>query len=522
MAEPDQAQSAADAASPGRPLAAWLAVATAAFLLYAITAARTIQWQDFGQFTLRIVEGELFNELGLALAHPLHFWLGQLALSALPLQPPHAIAMLSALAGAVTLANVFGCVRSLTRRADAALLAALGLAFANTFWRMSTFPECYTVTTALLSAELWCLALFLRSDNEPGSTANPRWLVAACFFNGLGLANHNLALLTIPVLGIVALRALLRKQIHFDTFAFACLAWFLGASPYIALIGIETRQAGSFVTALKSALFGKHYADEVMSASFSVKLAGISAAFTVLSFFNLTLPLAAAGLWRVAADRARRPLWLAWSAALVIHVLFVLRYNVVDQHTFLLPTYTLVALFAGVGFAALAKRWGERTAGRVFVAGLVLALAAPGVYLAAASLARSQDVLGDMARSKPYRDDYRYLFVPWGAGDTSALRLADHALELAGDDGVVLIGGRMTRFILGYETRQRGLDGVTLFEATPDKPIPWRDWRGRPIVWIPASTQSPKPPPFPTELFTFHDDPPIYILRPAADDASDE
>ena len=60
-----------------------------------------------------------------------------------------------------------------------------------------------------------------------------------------------------------------------------------------------------------------------MNARPSLKLAGISTAFTALSFFNLTLPLAAFGLWYVLRDHGQRALGLAWAGALFIHLLFV-------------------------------------------------------------------------------------------------------------------------------------------------------------------------------------------------------
>lgn len=501
-------------AEPRRSLASlsarWLGVFAAALALFALTAARTIQWQDYGQYTLRILEGELFNELGLALAHPAHFWLGQLFMNTLPIEPAFAVALVSALAGAVTIANVFGCVVSVTRRLDAALVAALGLALANTFWRMSTMPECYTVTTAMLSAELWCLALFFRSAHA--GRANPRWLIAAFFFNGLGLANHNLALLTGPILGVVLLHALFSKRICIGRSLLAGLAWFVGAAPYLALVVIVAQETGDVGGAIKSALFGTHYADKVMNASPSVRLAGISAAFTVLSFFNLTLLFAAVGLWRLLADKARRGLWVAWGCALLIHLLFVLRYNVIDQHTFLLPAYTLIALFAGVGFGVLAQRWGQRGARRLFAIALITTLAAPGIYLGAAALARSTDALGDYARNKPYRDDYRYLFVPWGVGETSAKQMAEHATRLAGDGGVVLVGDGMARFAVSYTAQRAGKAGVDVIRLGRDVVVDWPALVGRRVVLVPASVgDGPIDPP---AGMRWRADEPMFVLEP--------
>ncbi|MFI4861174.1 MAG: protein O-mannosyl-transferase family [Phycisphaerales bacterium JB063] len=481
----------------GRSVLGWWAVAVAAFLLYALTASRTIQWQDYGQFVLRIVTGELFNELGLALAHPIHFWLGQAAAAVLPAQPPLAVSLVSALAGAITIANVFGITRRVTGRCAPALAAAGSLLVANTFWRMSTMPECYTVTTALLSAELWCMtAYFTRRATLPrdagsnGSGVLPA-LAGMMLFNGLGLANHNMALLTLPVSGIVLLLAWKRSEIKLRGFAMAMSAWFVGASPYLALVVIEATRSGDLGAAVTSALFGIRYADEVLNARPGIKQAGISVAFTLLSFPGITLPLAAAGLFAGRAYLGQHlrsaGLWWAWGAALAIHLLFVLRYNVVDQHTFLLPAYTIISLFVGVGFGWLSLRLKSR--GRVLLsAAVALSLvAAPGVYVLTAKVARDRNALGAMARNKPYRDDYRYLFVPWGMGETSAARMSQEAVSLAGDRGVIVIEDPMAGFAVAYRLREGSLAGVLMHEVVPDGEPAWDAWGGRAVVLVPAS-----------------------------------
>ncbi|XAM01269.1 DUF2723 domain-containing protein [Phycisphaeraceae bacterium D3-23] len=476
----------------------WWAVAVAAFLLYALTAARTIQWQDYGQFVLRIVTGELFNELGLALAHPVHFWLGQAAAAVLPADPPYTVALVSALAGAVTVANVFGVTRMVTGKTAPALAAAGSLLVANTFWRMSTMPECYTVTTALLSAELWCMAAyFKRAATEPGEDASTpagvfAVLAGMMFFNGFGLANHNMALLTLPVSGIVLIVSWKRGEIKLRGFALAMGAWFVGASPYLALVVIEAVRGGDAGAAVISALFGSHYADDVLNARPGVKQAGISVAFTLLSFPGIALPLAAVGLFAGRAYLAKHMrsagLWWAWCAALAIHLLFVLRYNVVDQHTFLLPAYTLVALLVGVGFGGLALRLKSQGRGVLVVLVALSVVAAPGVYVLTAKVTRDRNALGSMARNKPYRDDYRYLFVPWGVGETSADRMSREAAALAGGYGVVVVEDRMAGFAVAYRLREDVKADVLMHDMGPDGEPDWSAWRGRSVVLVPASS----------------------------------
>lgn len=493
-------------------LGAYVALLLGAFAFYGLTAARTIQWMDYGQFVVRALEGEVFNEYGLALIHPLYLWASQFAIATLPLSPAHAVALVSAFFGAVTVANVFGCVRSISRNPAAGLVAALGLAVANTFWRMSTMPECYTVTTALLSAELWLLALYLRDACQGRARAS--LLIAALFFNGLGLANHNLALLTVPVLGVVLIRAAMRKECLPRQVAMACLGWLIGASPYLALIAIEMFQSGDPAGAIHSALFGKQYADNVLNVEPSFQNLAINLAFTVLSFFNLTLPLAVIGAWRAMRSRSGRALFFTWGASLAIHLLFVLRYDVVDQHTFLLPSYTVMVLFAGIGFASLASRWPAARSRYLFVGSLLAVLAAPGVYGVAASVARSQDVLGGFTRNKPYRDDYRYLFVPWGVGETSAEQMADHAVTLAGDDGLIILVDSMARFAVYYALYESGRDEVDVLRVSDNRKVDWPAYTGRPIVFVPAS-EGDEPSDAPAGMTWVKDDP-LFVLRPAA------
>lgn len=478
----------------------WGLVVCAALVLYAATASRTIQWQDYGQFVLRIIDGELFNELGLALAHPLHFWLGRAAAGLLPVEPAWAVAWVSALAGAVTVANVFGAARALVGSAGPALAAAGLLMVANTFWRMSSMPECYTVTTALLSAELWCMVLYFRDRHAgPGASsgpasAAPRWLIGMMLFNGLGLANHNMAMLTLPVSGLVLLGAWRRGDVGWRGFAVAMSAWFIGALPYLALTAIEAGRTGDPAGAVRSALFGHAYSDNVLNARPGIRQVAISAAFTLLSFPGVALPLAAAGLVVARRWLAKRAMGgLAWAlyGALALHALFVLRYNVVDQHTFLLPTYTVLMLFVGLGCAWAVQVLG-RHGRRLLVAGVALSiLAAPGVYVLAAKVARDRDALGSMARHKPYRDDYRYLFVPWGLGETSAKTMSELAVGLAGANGVVIVEDPMARFAVGYQLRTRGLSEVTVQVLRRDDTADWPAYRGRTVVLVPASTDAP-------------------------------
>lgn len=478
--QPDENVTAPTSSRPGAGTSrAWVGVFVAAMVLYGLTASRSIGWQDSGQFVLRVVRGEVTDPFGLACAHPLHFWLCTAAAKLLPVEPPAALALVSALFGALAVANAFGIVRRLTGRAGAALMAAGGLAVAHTFWRFSTFVEVYSITAALLTFEMWALVCW-------DQTRRPRWLVLMFLANGLGLANHDLALLTLPVIGVVLLLAWHKRQATWITLAASAVAWAEGAGIYLAMIAHEARATGDLGAAMRSALFGTFH-DQVLSHGPLLTYTATSVAFTLLSFPNLMLP---AALWGVA--RGRRlgigPVSF-WSliSAVAIHLAFVLRYAVIDQYTFLMPVYGLLAVFAGVGFADVLARWPGAWRRRVTAVAVASIALTPAVYPVAAAVARRGQVLGAYARNKPYRDDYRYLFIPWGRGEDSAGRMSAGAFDLAGANGLVVYEDDMARWALLYQSwrRESGTRVVRAGEGADAV----REYarRGRPVVLVPST-----------------------------------
>lgn len=464
---------------------AWFVVFFCAAALYLPTCARVIQWQDPGHFVMRIVSDDLRGELGLALSHPLHHWLGKAAVTILPIEPAWAVALVSALCGAIGVANVFGCARAITGRMMGAALAAASLAVAHTYWRLAAIPEVYTLTIALFSAELWCLALFWQRRRA-------RWLVAACFFNGLGLANHNLALLSGPLLIASLVFGWRYCRPVVGVFVLGCVAWAVGSLPYTALVGYDMAQSGEYGATLNSALFGDHYADEVIGVPRDLQPLVTSAAFTALSFPNLTLIMTLVGLIVAKKAGVSKGLRRTLVAALTIHLLFVIRYDVVDVHTFFLPTYLVAALFAGVGFDFVLQC--KPKLATVAVALIVLT---PVLYAATPYLAERSNALGSLERHRPYRDDFVYLFWPWAVAERSADVMSRKAVELAGPDGTILIGPSMGRFAVKYRLHEEGIDGVAVYRAEDFGELTPPIDRTQPIVLVPRHTHKPPPtPPF--------------------------
>jgi len=508
------------------------------FSLYALTANRGAQWQDSGHISLRLYLGELSNPLGLALVHPLHYWLGRLALAVGGLEPVHAITLVSALAGAVAVANVYGCVLAAVGCVPAAVFAAASLAVANTFWHLATITEVYTLTAALLSAECWCLLAF-----ASGGRRWAFWLML--LFNGLGLANHLQAGLTSPVLAIVAIWAWRGKRVGAADVLVGAGLWVVGSLPYAALVVAEWASSGDLGGTLRSALVGKLYAGQVLNTRLSMRLLGVSVAFVLFNFPNLLLPAAVYGITRARQVGAPAMARRALLAGLVVHVAFVFRYSVVDQHTFFLPVYVVLCIFGGIGAAAVLGRAsvarvvttkggqdGYPPARRAAIAaGVAMLVATPLVYWGTAAALRYSGLFREAlygTRHKPYRDDYEYLLIPWSVADTSADQMSREAIELAGDDGLVITEDEMARFAIEYRALRSHRRNLAV-DTWPDRPeakerraavlerARFKAASGGTVVLVPLNRDSPDMPP-PKERWARKGD--LYVLDPGGIPAS--
>lgn len=167
------------------------------------------------------------------------------------------------------------------------------------------------------------------------------------------------------------------------------------------------------------------------------------------------------------------------------------RYDVVDQYTFLLPAYTVLALFIGAGYSWVFGRVSDRAGRLLFVICMVGIGVAPWVYALTANVARDLVVLGDLARNKPYRDDYHYLFKPWGIDKTSAKEMSDFAIELAGQRGVLVVEDGMAMFPVKYRAWQLGRDEIVFQPELPADPRGVSSWLDRRLVLVPRRINHP-------------------------------
>jgi len=445
-----------------RPCRAYLPVLAAALALYVVSMAPGVLWQDSALAQVRVVRRDLVGDLGLALSHPLYYVLA-VAFQALPLgEPAFKTNLVSAVCGALTVANVFLLLRLLTGRGDAALLGALALAVAHTFWQHCALAEVYTVSTALLSGELLCLHRY-------AATGRPRWLLLLCGLNGLGVSNHLLATLSLACYGTLLLVLLIRKRLSWRIAPLLAASWLAGAALYLGLLVGQWAGGQPLPDVLHSALFGQaHYVAGVLNPFPSARQLARSVLYLALNFPTPAALLAVAGLVRLARRRRDTFAW-TFVGLLALHLYWAVRYDVPDQYTFFILPVLLLALLMGLGAADL---FGRRSAAWRRPA-FILVLLPVAVYAALPAAARAARLTLDLKRSVPYRDELSYFLRPWKTGYRGAERFARELAESLPPHAVLFADSTTANPLHYLRLTGRWRQDVTVFPAAekPSDPL---------------------------------------------------
>ncbi len=236
----------------------------------------------------------------------------------------------------------------------------------------------------------------------------------------------------------------------------------------------EGLQSGAWATVIHSALFGHHFQSQVTGLLPDPSILAITVGFLILSFPGAALILAVRGSRR--APSAWTPVWIL----IGFHLVFFLRYNVIDQYTFFIPAMAGIALAAGWGYHSLHVSFFRRLC-------WILLILQPLLYALTPTLVRASGVLTSFERNKPYRDDYRYLFWPWMRAETSAHQLAQDTLSAYGTGpGKVWVQDTMALYTLKWAFHHHGLADTAVIPQ-PETP------EASAAVWVPARADSPAP-----------------------------
>ena len=407
----------------------------AGVMLYGATVAPGLLWGDSGEIQLHVLLDGWYVNGEIVRSHVLHTAIARFLHWLLPLPATLTVNLVSALAGAVTVANVAWLLRTICRSRTAVLCGTALLMVSHTLWMLSTSAEVVTLSTALLSAEL----VFFTKLAE---TRSLRWLATLMLANGLGVSNHNFALLMWPVYVILAVRWWPNwprpRWLVAATGGGALLA---GMAPVLALCVDDLMARGSVGVTLVSFLVGQ-YIHQVVNYGNLPGLLLRAVAITILNFPTPLVLLAIPGLFHLRRVAGRSVCGLLVGAALV-YTAFAVRYDVPDQHTFLVPAFIFIAIFAAVGLDRLLYlRRG------VAAPALACGLSVLGPILYAALPPLLQKYAPDLAalptRRVVYRERFSWFLRPWRCGYDGPERFARETLEALPPDAWLAVDSTLS------------------------------------------------------------------------------
>ena len=396
-------------------------------MLYIATCAPGPLWQDSGRYQYRIWHNDIEGKSGLALSHPLHHIIG-IGAKYIPLgEFAYRVNLISAIAAAFTIANLFLLLRLWLNRNSPALIAAVTLAVSHTFWRHAVIAENYTLYTAMLTAELLMLLQYCR-------TRRVVFLYLLGLFNGLAIADHMWAVIALACYLVFLATLLVRRQIRLRDFGIIAGLWVIGAAPYEYLIIKNIVETGDFTTTLASAFFGSHWQTNVLNTSVSTKIAKENLIFMAYNFPTPNVILFFAGLYGLRKTSPARNFTNILLVLLILFFVFAFRYPVPDRYAFFIPFYCLAAALFGVGFNLLVGLPNRKTL-RWIVIGLAL-LPIP-TYIITPVAAQKMQFKLPTKRSVPYRNNYMWFLRPWKTGYNGPAQFADEVCNTVEKNAII-------------------------------------------------------------------------------------
>lgn len=406
----------------------YVAVLLAAVVLYAATCAPGVLWQDSGIYQYRIWHNDIEGKLGLALSHPLYHLIG-IVVKYIPIgEFAYRVNLISAVAGAFAVANLFLLIRLWLGQNLPAIMAAMTLALSWTMWQFSSVAEVYTLYLALLSCELIMFFKYIE-------TKRVVFLYYLAVFNGLAIADHMWGSIAFICYVVFLIISLAKKQIRLKEFLIMSGLWVICAAPYEYLIIKNIIESCDFKATMASALFGNRWQGNVLNLSLSGRLIKENLIFIAYNFPTPNVLFFFAGVYglkKVSPDRAFKNILLA---LLLLFFFFAFRYTVPDRYAFFLPFYCVASVFIGVGMHVFLKRYSHKSYAILIFAFALIAL--PVYEFVPLAAERLKINLGTK-RTIPYRNDYTHFLRPWQGGDEGPALFAREALSMVEEGGIII------------------------------------------------------------------------------------
>lgn len=404
----------------------WSMVLAAAMTLYGFTLAPDIVWQDQGDYQVQAAKCNLSRPGDVVRIHPLFIvvahGIGRLGWFSYA----YAANLTSAIFAALAVANVFLLTYRLTGGIWPGILSAGTFGMAHSVWFLGVQAQTYSMSNAAISGGL---LLFL--DYLSSGKSKPLLWMGLVF--GLGISAHNISQIAFAVIFLWLLNQWLRGQLTRTTLAGIVVAWFIGAGLLWFVAAKEYVRTDDLWGTMLSALWGR-WGNAVWNVDKLPMLLKRSGMFFALNFPTPLVLLAILGLFE-SFRRAefRRVGWFLLTMT-VLYALFSVRYDVPNQNNFFLPTYMIISVYIGLGFAEFSR---PCRALWIPVSAVLLA-AIPASYPILSDLAEAQQFNLGTRRYIPYRNEYRYYLIPWQQNQTGPRRLVTELFERLPDNAIVL------------------------------------------------------------------------------------
>jgi hypothetical protein len=301
----------------------------------------------------------------LGTAHPTGYpsyvilgWLASIVLQPFG-EPAYRMNLLQAILAAVAVAAATGLVQVLTGRRMIALATGLLLACSQLFWRLSTHadPHMFHIAlTALLFVVLMTWDNRRHSEDPETLSHADRWLVAAAGIYGVAVANHSLALLLPPAIGLFVLAADWRVVLRWRTIV-TCVAVLAGTIVILFLeLPIRAAMDAPLVYGHPDSVGGFQYV--VLAEQFRGSLANPFADLPTKAGHVMDLltgwlgPMAVLAAIGLATSLFRRPRYILLSGlAAVVTCGFSASYSNADIERYYLLPLLIAFTWIGLGLA---------------------------------------------------------------------------------------------------------------------------------------------------------------------------
>jgi hypothetical protein len=337
--------------------------------VYVRTLAPGLLLGDSGEFQV------LSSTLGIAhnTGYPIYLLIGKL-LTWLPFQTvAYKVNLLSALAGALTLVEVFLISKLLTGNRLLSLVGPMLLGVNALFWWQTVIAEVYTPAAAFVGGVLLLMVLW-------GKTSHKGYLLAAGVVGGLSLGIHTLVALISPAVVLYLLVKKADRQAWTAALTGGLAGLLIFTASFFVLdaynnptgmpanfrvhasaYGLQPEDFNSPFTRIGFIFFSRQWRGQMFSgtsedvhANFQLYLDRTTSTFgPIFSFFAL---IGAIGLLsRKVEGKLRWPEGLLLLGSWLGMGYFLLNYRVGDLEVFFIPLYVVVAIWINEGLASLAE-----------------------------------------------------------------------------------------------------------------------------------------------------------------------